>query len=108
MLARIEAFRSTQTQAVSVSSCRRPFQLGVHQTSAGQPLHGAGRMIGGGGGEPGPSSIRKPFGSPTRASGGPTVAGGTSAGSFGFGSRGSGGRIERVSRRTSLSIYRTG
>src|SRR5215510_1331099 len=92
MVDRIEAFRSTQVQAVSVSRAIAPFQLGVHH-SLGQPDQGAGRMTVGGGVKPPSPSTTTWLGSPGRNAGGPTVAGGTSAGSLGLGS--SGGRIAR-------------
>src|SRR5215471_11192423 len=102
MLARIDAFRSTQVQAVSVSRLPQPLpHCGVHQ-SPGQPDQATGRMTGGGpvnAGADGSQSKTTPSGSPGTALGGPTVAGGTSAGSFGFGVISGGGRSDRVKRR---------
>src|SRR4051812_40523672 len=90
----MDAFKSTHVQAVSVSWFTRPSQFGGHQ-SAGQPDHAEGHIVGGGGPAGGSSATRTPCGSPGTAAGGPTVAGGTSAGSFGFGVTFVGGRIAR-------------
>src|SRR4051794_28282087 len=84
MLDSTDALRSTHAQAVSVSCWACPFHAGGHQ-SAGHPDHADGRIRGGvEPGEAGPSTST-PCGSPGTAAGGPTVAGGTDAGSFGLG-----------------------
>src|SRR5215475_2712771 len=105
MVASSDAFRSTQVQAISVSGVA-PNQLGVAH-SAGQPDQGIGRWIGGGGMTGAPCSTSRPLGSPGFHSVGPTVAGGTSAGSFGFGVISPGGRIERgrSETRTAKAYY---
>src|SRR5262249_25475777 len=95
-----EAFKSRHVHAVSVKRAKRePDQAGGHQ-SAGQPDQADGRIAGGDPqpGSGGPSTTT-PEGSPGTADGGPAVAGGTSAGSFGFGVM-SGGRIERENSPT--------
>jgi hypothetical protein len=84
--------------SVSVLS-DEPDQFGVFH-SAGHPDHADARIVGNderGGGAPVNST---PCGSPGVAEGGPTVAGGTDAGSFEFGISGSGGRIARVKSPT--------
>src|SRR3954469_3757948 len=93
---------STHNHAVSVSCCRllpAP-QFGVHQ-SAGHPDQADAETRGGGGEYCGSvGSTRTPCGSPGLTSwSGPTVAGGTDPGSFGFGVMSSGGRIARVNSR---------
>src|SRR4029077_20358212 len=96
------ALRSRHFQAMSVRPEARPFQFGV-APSPGDPDHADGRM--GGGGMPGmPGSTVTPFGSPGRASGGPTLAGGTPAG-VSFGVTGCGGPMARVKRPTSEPPY---
>src|SRR5262245_21758357 len=81
--ARIELFRSSAAQAVSVSVSTWLIQFGVAQ-SAGHPDQGTTR------GGPVPSLVAAtlvtvtPCGSPGTAAGGPTVAGGTVAGSLPF------------------------
>jgi hypothetical protein len=84
--------------SVSVLS-DEPDQFGVFH-SAGHPDHADARIVGNddlGGGAP--VNIT-PCGSPGVAEGGPTVAGGTDAGSFEFGISGSGGLIARMKRPT--------
>src|SRR5262245_32265816 len=93
------ALRSRQAQAASVScgTLPAPPHGGGHQ-SAGHPDQAEGRILGGGAdGVSGPSRTT-PLGSPGTAAGGPTVAGGTSSGGFGFGTTSSGGRIIRENR----------
>src|SRR5262252_6767040 len=100
MVASTDALRSRQVHAVSVSVSLYPApQFGGHQ-SDGQPDQADGMTLGGtpaGGLSP---SMTTPDGSPGLAAGGPTVAGGTLAGSFGLGTMSSGGRIMRDSRPT--------
>src|SRR5580765_8568538 len=83
--------------AVSVRVCgiAPPDQFGTHQSS-GHPDHADGVIRGGDQPTSSPVNIT-PAGSPGVADGGPTVAGGTSAGSLSFGTR-SGGRIDLVNR----------
>jgi hypothetical protein len=82
-----------------------PPQNGGNQ-SAGHPDHADGVILGGDqSGASGPSNVT-PCGSPGVAAGGPTVAGGTLAGSLSFGIM-SGGRIERENKPTSRECRQT-
>jgi hypothetical protein len=95
-----ELFRSKHIQAVSVRVLSDvPDQFGVFH-SAGQPDQADGRMMGGVHGGAEAPVTATPCGSPGAAEGGPTVAGGTDAGSLEFGISGSGGRIARVKSPT--------
>src|SRR5262245_56133738 len=98
-----DAFRSTHVQAMSVNAWALFAHAGVHH-SAGQPDQADGQIVGGGdAGGPSNSSSSTPCASPgTTSWSGPTVDGGTAAGSFGFGVTSSGGRIARVHNRRAI------
>src|SRR5262245_11049508 len=80
-------------QAVSVKDCTWPPHDGGHH-SAGHPDHADGMILGGGPPDIVSASTMTPCGSPGLTSwSGPTVDGGTAAGSFGFGTMSSGGGV---------------
>src|SRR5436305_14860312 len=97
MVARRLALRSTQVQAVSV----RRLVTDPHEVcqSTGHPDQAVGVTAGGRGGGASAGAMVRPCGSPGVALGGPTVPGGTDAGSLLFGVS-SGGRMERESQPT--------
>src|SRR4051794_15033898 len=85
IVANTRLFRSTHVHAVSVRSAGRPPHNGVSH-SAGQPDHADGRTDERGHAAGSPTATTcTPFGSPGVAAGGPTDAGGLSAGSLAFG-----------------------